>query len=261
MFHQAPDPHLVWGFGVSAGGLPVKSGPCSKFCADRPPIVDPIVDHLGCLTQVAPGAPRSAPEGPPERSVQLAEPQVAPHATGTRPGATWGDLGCLWAGLNPVRPGRLPLLPRPGRSPHMTDTSTRKPQGITATLTTDTMLTISEIVSLTGRDRKTVSDWIRAGNRYPNAVQDPTGRKAWRVPVKDLLAAGDLEPSQVVEVPAALESLREAKQVGQLRARIVELEKALEVQTARAEERQVTIATLQVLLSTLVPSTPTVVSR
>ena len=33
-------------------------------------------------------------------------------------------------------------------------------------------------------------------------------------------------------MPAALESLREAKQVGELRARIVELEKALEVQTA-----------------------------
>jgi len=62
-------------------------------------------------------------------------------------------------------------------------------------------------------------------------------------------------------VPAALESLREARQVGELRARIVELEKAPEVQVARAEERQVTIATLQVLLPTLLPSTPTVVFR
>ena len=147
----------------------------------------------------------------------------------------------------------------------MTDTSTRKPQGTTATLTTDTLLTIREIVTLTGRDRKTVSDWIRAGVRYPNAVQDPTGLKAWRVPVKDLLAAGDLEPSQVVEVPAVLGSLREARQVGELRARIVELEKALEVQTARAEERQALLATSQALLTallpTLAPSMPTAVSR
>jgi hypothetical protein len=49
-------------------------------------------------------------------------------------------------------------------------------------------------------------------------------------------------------VPAVLESLREAKQVGQLRARIVELETALAVQTARAEERQALLGTLQALL-------------
>ena len=63
------------------------------------------------------------------------------------------------------------------------------------------MLTIREIVRLTGRDRGTDSGWIRAGDRDPNAVQGQTGRKAWRVPVKDLVAAGDLKPSQVVEVP------------------------------------------------------------
>jgi hypothetical protein len=147
----------------------------------------------------------------------------------------------------------------------MTDTSACKPHGATATLTTDTLLTIRQIVDLTGRDRKTVSEWIRAAVRYPNAVQDQTGRKEWRVPVKDLVAAGDLEPSQVVEVPAALGSLREARQVGELRARIVELEKALEVQTARAEERQALLGTLQALLPallpTLAPSTPTAVSR
>ena len=39
----------------------------------------------------------------------------------------------------------------------MTDTGTRNPQGPTATLTTDTLLTIREIVRLTGRDRGTVS--------------------------------------------------------------------------------------------------------
>jgi hypothetical protein len=147
----------------------------------------------------------------------------------------------------------------------MTETSTRNAQAANPTFTTDTMLTISEIVGLTGRDRKTVSEWVRAGDRYPNAVQEQAGRKSWRVPVKDLVAAGDPKPSQVVEVAAVLESLREAKQVSELRARIVDLQIALEVQTARAEERQVTIATLQALLSALlhtsVPSTPTEVSR
>jgi hypothetical protein len=38
------------------------------------------------------------------------------------------------------------------------------------------MLTISDVVRLTGRDRKTVADWIRAGDRYPNVVQEQTGR-------------------------------------------------------------------------------------
>ena len=55
---------------------------------------------------------------------------------------------------------------------------------------------------------------------------------------------------------AALESLRQAKQVGELRARIVELEKALEVQTARAEERQALLATSQALLPAQVPHVP-----
>ena len=176
---------------------------------------------LGCLTQVAPGAPRSAPAGPPERAVRPTRASAAAR----RPRATWGDLGCLRAGLNPDRRRRLPSPRRPGRSPHMTDTSACKPHGATATLTTDTVLTIRPIVDLTGRDRKTVAEWIRAGVRYPDTVQDRTGRREWRVPVKDLVAAGDLEPSQVVEVAAVLESLREARQVGELRARIVELEK------------------------------------
>ena len=69
----------------------------------------------------------------------------------------------------------------------------------------------------------------------------------------------------MVEVPAVLGSLREARQVGERRARIVELEKALEVQTARAEERQALLATSQALLTallpTLAPSMPTAVSR
>jgi hypothetical protein len=147
----------------------------------------------------------------------------------------------------------------------MTDTSTRNAQGATATLTTDTMLTISEIVDLTGRDRKTVSEWVRTGDRYPKAVQEQSGRSSWRVPVKDLFAAGDLKPSPVMEVPAVMESLREAKQVGEMRAPVRRAREALEVQAARAEERQVSIATLPALLPallpTLVPSTPTAVSR
>ena len=58
----------------------------------------------------------------------------------------------------------------------MTDTSTRNAQGATATLTTDTMLTISEIVDLTGRDRKTVSEWVARGTAIRTRSRSSLGQ-------------------------------------------------------------------------------------
>ena len=121
-----------------------------------------------------------------------------------------------------------------------------------ATFTSSTMLAMREVCELTGKpgkpkDRKTVTDWIHAG-RYPNAVQAPTGRREWTVPVRDLVDAGDLEPSQLIEVAATLEALRESRQVTELRERIYQLESELAVSAALAAERQTALAALHKVL-------------
>jgi uncharacterized protein YjcR len=59
----------------------------------------------------------------------------------------------------------------------------------------DTQLTLTEIADLLGRDPSTIKTW-RTDGRWPNAVQDETGRRTWRVPVTDLVTAGDLDASQ-----------------------------------------------------------------
>jgi putative protein kinase ArgK-like GTPase of G3E family len=135
----------------------------------------------------------------------------------------------------------------------MSATTPSAAHGAASPFTSNTMLSISDIVTITKRDRKTVSEHVREG-RYSNAVQEEGGRKSWSVPVKDLVAVGDLDPSDVVEVAASLESAREAKQVTELRTRVSELEKDLAAQTARAEERQALIDTLRAVVSGLLPA-------
>lgn len=70
---------------------------------------------------------------------------------------------------------------------------------------------------------------------------------------EDLVAVGNLDPAEVVEIAAALESARETKQVREMYARVGELESALAVQTARAEERKALIATPQAVIAGLLP--------
>lgn len=139
----------------------------------------------------------------------------------------------------------------------MTDT-TKLAAAKAATLTSNTMLSMREVCKLTGRpgkprDRKTVAKWIQAG-RFPNAVQATTGRQEWTVPVQDLVDAGDLDPSQVIEVAATLEALRESRQVSELRERICRLESELAVSAALAAERQAVIEALHKVLALAVPA-------
>ena len=102
------------------------------------------------------------------------------------------------------------------------------------------LLTLAEVATVTDKHPDTVKD-RRAAGRWPNAVQDTTGRKTWRVPVTALVAAGDLEPAQVVEVESTLAAARESKQVAALREEIATLRADLSATKARAAERARTI--------------------
>jgi hypothetical protein len=108
-------------------------------------------------------------------------------------------------------------------------------------------LTLSEIAELTGRDLKTIKTWRQAG-RWPDAKQDETGRKPWRVPVADLVAAGDLDPSQVGDVENELAARRESKLTRELREQVIRLEEQLAAAVALADERAATIALLKGLV-------------
>ncbi len=120
-------------------------------------------------------------------------------------------------------------------------------------LTSTTMLSVRQICDITGRDRKTVMTHIKDG-RYPNAVQEPTGRKGWTVPVQDLVDAGDLDPAQVLEVAATLEALRETRQVAELRDRVTALEAELATLSALAAERAKTVEFLERMLALAIPA-------
>ena len=133
----------------------------------------------------------------------------------------------------------------------MTDTNVNG-DGPKPSLTSDQLVTIREAADLTGMHADTIKDRVKGG-RYPSADQYG-GRKTWMMPVKDLVVAGDLDASQVCEVPVLLESLRESKQVAELRSEIAELRTALEVATALAEERKANLDTLNALLLAVAPS-------
>jgi hypothetical protein len=111
----------------------------------------------------------------------------------------------------------------------------------------DTSLTRAEIADLLGRDLKTIKTWHSDG-RWPNAVQEETGRRTWRVPVTDLVAAGDLDASQVVHVHDELAARRESTETRALRERVVRLEEQLTAARALADERAGTIALLKTLV-------------
>lgn len=111
----------------------------------------------------------------------------------------------------------------------------------------DALLTLREIADLTGRDPKTVKTW-RANGRWPNAVQDETGRQAWRVPVSDLVTSGDLDPSQVGHVENELAARREARETRALREQVARLEERLDAIRVIADERAAHIKFLQGLV-------------
>ncbi|RYP84244.1 hypothetical protein EKO23_16420 [Nocardioides guangzhouensis] len=109
------------------------------------------------------------------------------------------------------------------------------------------LLTLAEAADLIGKHLCTVKDW-RAAGRWPNAVQDATGRRTWRVPASDLVDAGDLEPHQVREVAPTLAAARESRLVGTLREEIAQLRAELSAALAVASERDRTIALLESVL-------------
>lgn len=129
-------------------------------------------------------------------------------------------------------------------------TAPMKPGATTpAPYSPDTTLTLSEIADLTGRDIKTIKTWNDSGKgRWPNAVQDETGRKTWRVPVSDLVASGDLDPSRVAQVENELAARRESKETKALREQVIRLEEQLTAAVALADERAGTIALLKSLV-------------
>ncbi|WKN47473.1 AlpA family transcriptional regulator [Nocardioides sp. Arc9.136] len=105
------------------------------------------------------------------------------------------------------------------------------------------LLTLLEVADLLGKHLDTVKAWNTAG-RFPNRVQDSTGRKAWRIPVSDLVAAGLLDPSRVEDVANAVKASRESRKVQHLRETIVRLEERLAAERAISQERAGMIAIL-----------------
>ena len=110
-----------------------------------------------------------------------------------------------------------------------------------------TTLTLAEIADLLDRDLKTIKTW-RAAGRWPNAVQDPTGRRAWRVPVADLVASGDLDAAQITHVENELAARRESRETKALREQVIRLEEQLDAARILAEERAATITLLKGLV-------------
>ena len=91
-------------------------------------------------------------------------------------------------------------------------------------------------------------DQDRTDGRWPNAVQDETGRKTWRVPVTDLVTANDLAPDQVAHVENELAARREHRETKALREQTIRLQEQLAAAQALADERAATITFLKGLL-------------
>lgn len=131
----------------------------------------------------------------------------------------------------------------------MTFTAAAVPgSSIPAPFDSSALLTLAEIADLLGRDPKTVKTW-RACGRWPGSVQDATGRRAWRVPVADLVAAGDLDPSHVSTVEGELATCRESRETRALREQVIRLEEQVVAAQALADERAATVALLQTLIT------------
>ena len=111
----------------------------------------------------------------------------------------------------------------------------------------DATLTLAEIAVLLHRDASTIKDWRKKG-KWPNAEKDDNGRCTWRVPVTDLVAAGDLDPSQIAHVENELAARRESRETRALREQVVRLEEQLTAALAMAEERASTITLLRGLI-------------
>jgi hypothetical protein len=121
-----------------------------------------------------------------------------------------------------------------GRSPRMT-------------YTPDATLTLTEIAELLNKDLKTIKTWRKNG-RWPNATQDKEGRHTWRVPVTDLVTAGNLDASQIAHVQNEIAARRESRATTALREQVIRLEEQLTAACVLADERAATITLLKSLV-------------
>ncbi|MBZ5735643.1 hypothetical protein K8Z61_14200 [Nocardioides sp. TRM66260-LWL] len=135
---------------------------------------------------------------------------------------------------------RLSGQPRLGRSGHMNDHALAASAG--------GRLSLGDAAARTGLDRSTLLRRCQEGN-YPGAIQATTGRRSWSVPVGDLIAAGDLDPSVAAcltpgqaQAPTAIDD--DASSVAQLRDQLAALQ-------ALADERDRHIESLKMVIQLL----------
>lgn len=89
-------------------------------------------------------------------------------------------------------------------------------------ISAEALLTIRDAAGATGHHRATIKSDLCSG-RYPAAVQEPTGRKEWRLPVNDLIAAGRLPASAADAVGEHRAAAREARATRELREQVIRL--------------------------------------
>jgi hypothetical protein len=108
-------------------------------------------------------------------------------------------------------------------------------------------LTYQEAADLAGCSPDTIKR-DREQGKYPDAFQDSSPRRTWRVPVANLVTAGRLHPSQVEQAEQELAAHREGRELRALREENIRLSEQLAGARELAGERQNTVTLLQQLL-------------
>ncbi len=110
------------------------------------------------------------------------------------------------------------------------------------------LLALSLVAELIGRDISTVKRWLREG-RWPGAVQDASGRRAWRVPFASLIEAGDVSAPEVAAAGVVIQLSREPKEVHALRVELARTQERLRAAESLASERAEMIALLRTVMA------------
>lgn len=99
----------------------------------------------------------------------------------------------------------------------------------------DQLVTLQEGAELTGHDYKTLYNDLGAGV-YPDAVQDTTGRKTWRVPLHNLVDAGRLPESAIASAAEELAAARESRETRRLREELIRKQEQLAAAELRIQD-------------------------
>ncbi|WP_030529635.1 hypothetical protein [Phycicoccus jejuensis] len=110
------------------------------------------------------------------------------------------------------------------------------------------LLALSLVAELIGRDISTVKRWLREG-RWAGAVQDASGRRAWRVPFSSLVEAGDVSAPEVAAAQVVIQLSREPKEMHALRVELARTQERLRAAEALARERAEMIALLRSVMA------------